>query len=1124
MVRTLEVHAKEQLLVQCGGEGRKDFSSSSGYDDYYELLVLAVSLISWHHSSVDIPKLLLNQMPLSPRIFMAEALPSRLVQHGPREAPAAAHLVGNSNKLQKGEKKVRFEDHERAAGLAKLNEKARISLEGVIVKDRRTGELLPFGEHQQHHHHHVLLQQQKKVDDTNTVIHESEEVRLKGKLRWLFEQDRMFWESNESRACSPKHVIEVAKPKPSSDVQQPKEDEPEQLYSKTKLRNGEIPAHDLKSGGVSFKVAASTGGTTIFRHGDGCTKSRRERGGSFRFDKDRKQQQSRIPKDDHHGLTTRKCNEVLEFRGFGPGVRVVDRDCSSPTRSGEFRDAKGSFDESLGVERPADFSSSEELLMTTSIPFSKEVSKSDKLQKSALTNVSSHGSHFNPRKVAPDDEEGEEEEDDVGVAGDIIRKRSSKLGTTNSDTSILKESRQQKTSGNTANLSLRPQADVRAPALVEAEISELDLGGRPGGDQDATDYEDAGTNSPLWSSDDEEERRKVGAAGYIEDVRDRNTLLKAKCDLLAKEKDIAVRKWKRSCVEIEQAAQMAQALRSAIETLLEVSIGNENSIDIKSRRSTLEDHTRALRARMEKLRRKAAAPALAHPRQESERSPGEAAAAVEGKPETSKETSGVRGLASPQVPRDTENKVEDLKARLEKLMLATNSRVNDEAEHVISRPRGRKKTPVKDTLHREKTELKMTDWYKSLSAELSGELILQPNGCSLDKCDMSSESGQTREPSCNPTPATSKQVSPHHRSRQAEDTASIQSTEETKIRVIHKIAEEVRAESEQWYQVQELLQRVGEDMKRLQEACGTWERRALLAEAQVETLLNEDQERKEKLPAGDDKMAELQTEMVRLKDTVDEVRKQLANVDPSRWFEAAHKFGYAFAPVIRPTTVSAECSPRHHHHQHQFHSAADSLESRESMEDRVRRELRQKRAMDSLTDNWQQQQQHPNGSGSSRERSSRPIPAARRDHKLQSSQWANQIAKAEEDEILLHSKMQGRSEVLHVPRSAEFIAKRVGSDPEDEISSIHSHQDSLSSSRSSSGVCAATVKPLKLESKFDDNNYSSMKDESKETTFLESSPVSKEGIADNLSSSLTRSPLKVVLGNVAPSKENKKPF
>ncbi|KAG6548647.1 hypothetical protein Mapa_009801 [Marchantia paleacea] len=992
---------------------------------------------------------------------MADALPSRLVHHAPRETHLS-NIIGKEK-----EKKVRFDDSsDRASNLVKLSvassDKCRLPHEGVIIKDKKTGELLPFGEHQVH-----------KVQDT-TVVQETEEVRLKGKLRWLFEQDRMFWESNETKAAASdsKNVDEEAQ-RPSE--QQPKANE---AYSKSKPRmfHGGSKGEGLRSS--SFKMPAASVG--LLHEG---VKGQNEKG-SFRPDKDRKCRQKNHKLEElTHCEASFSNGEEFEFA----------RECSFPIENWEFIDAKGSWDEGSGAaaERPE---------VSCQASEAKDTSKSVKLQKSASLNL--HWG-FNKSKAAAE----ESFKSEKASKGPSRARRDSPdqkaFGTPNPQ----HQQQQQQHRPKVARLSeLRQTRVEREAALAAAEVSELDLGR---GDAYFTDYEDAAGNSRHSSSEDEDEtddRTKVGAAGYVEGTKDRTTLLKAKCDLLAKEKDIAVRKWKRSCVEIDQAAQMAQALRTAIETLLEVSVAGEATSDFKSKRTTLEDHTRVLKARMEKLRRKSAE---LHPHPEPEDLLN---VSLQGRIDTLKKSSEIRGLASPEIPRDTENKVEDLKARLEKLMLATNSRVTDEREHVVSRPREKRKKSPKDSVNPEKAELKMKGWYNSLSAELSAELTanliesVQPNN-SIDKCDVSSENGHTREPSYSVTPVTSKQVSPLHPLHHLEDTASTHSSEETKIRVIHKIAEEVRAESEQWYQVQDLLQRVGEDMKRLQEACSTWEQRALVAEAQVLTMQHE--ERRERLQTGDQKIAQLQTEMVRLRDTVDEVRKQLSSVDPSRWFEAANKFGYAFVPVMKPS-LSGNYSFRHH-------SYPDD-DGREPRDDRARGgEMRQKSAAvdaDMSSDHWHPSSSTPPGAVTGdgagiREKASRPLPA-RRNTKLPSLQWANEIARAEEDEIL-QSKMLGMPAESHQLSRLDFVKSSV---TEEDISSPGRPDNSSRTEKS--------PKP-RLDVKCDDFS----RDESKEALPL--SPIPKESTTDELLrsanlTSITRSPLKVVLGNVAPSKENKKPF
>ncbi|BFI25059.1 hypothetical protein MPTK2_1g17490 [Marchantia polymorpha subsp. ruderalis] len=927
---------------------------------------------------------------------MADALPSRLVHHAPREA----HLANTVGKEK--EKKVRFDEcSDRGSNLGKVtvassSDKCRLPLDAVIIKDKKTGELLPFGEHQVH-----------KAQDT-TVVQETEEVRLKGKLRWLFEQDRMFWASNETKAAASdsKNVDEEAQ---RTSELQAKGKEAGPKGKPRVLLGGASKGEGLRSS--SFKMPAASVG--LLHEG---VKGSKEKA-SLRPDKDRKTRHKNQKLDESSSLG--KAGEEFEFA----------RGASSPIETSlEFVDAKGSWDEGSGA--------------------AQESAKAETLQKPTSMNL-----HWGFNKTKAAAEESFKSEKARPRARRASPPDPSAFGTPNP-----------------------PQKAARLPELRRAreereaaEVSELDLGR---GDAYFTDYEDAAGNSRPSSSEDEDEtddRTKVGAAGYGEGTADRATLLKAKCDLLAREKDIAVRKWKRSCVEIDQAAQMAQALRTAIETLLEVSVAGDAPSDFKSKRTTLEDHTRVLKARMEKLRRKSAE---LHPHPEPEDLPP---VSLQGRIDTLKKSSEIRGLPSPEIPRDTENKVEDLKARLEKLMLATNSRVTDEREHVISRPREKRKKPPKE----------------------GGGANPEPNN-SVDKCDVSSENGHTREPSYSATPVTSKQVSPLHPLHplhHLEDTASTHSSEETKIRVIHKIAEEVRAESEQWYQVQELLQRVGEDMKRLQEACSTWEQRALVAEAQVLTLQHEDQERRERLQTGDQKIAQLQTEMVRLRDTVDEVRKQLSSVDPSRWFEAANKFGYAFVPVMKPS-LSGNYSFRHH-------SYPDD-------DDRTRGgggETRQKSAAvdaDVSSDHW-----HPSSSTAPSAKASRPLPA-RRNTKLPSLQWANEIARAEEDEIL-QSKMLGTPTDSHQLSRLDFVKSSV---PEED-SSPPGRPDNSSRTEKS-------PKP-RLDIKCDDFS----RDEPKEALPL--SPIPKESPADELLrsanlTSLARSPLKVVLGNVAPSKENKKPF
>lgn len=97
---------------------------------------------------------------------------------------------------------------------------------------------------------------------------------------------------------------------------------------------------------------------------------------------------------------------------------------------------------------------------------------------------------------------------------------------------------------------------------------------------------------------------------------------------------------------------------------------SDSRADFKARQDILEDQTQALKVRMENLRRKNSEGLR---RQAQEKAPS---APLEDRIETLRKSSEGRSLASPEIPRDAEYKVEALRARLEKLMLATNSLVS----------------------------------------------------------------------------------------------------------------------------------------------------------------------------------------------------------------------------------------------------------------------------------------------------------------------------------------------------------------------------------------------------------------------------------------------------------------
>ncbi|CAM6099685.1 unnamed protein product [Calypogeia fissa] len=758
-----------------------------------------------------------------------------VIQGGASSASASAS--GNSTPFHKPckdcdrkecDRKVRFEDRARSVRTIttpkhqmpdKIAEKPRPCRppDGVIIKDQQTGELLlPFGDNSlANNSAQQKLSQKKQLTDAE----QDQEIRLRGKLKWLFEQDRMFWESNSAKS-SRRGSPECDRSRSLNSLSGP---------TKPAVVDSPNDAKLVRVVEESFKRACSSKKPPVNK-----------------LKPPRQQQQQ--PQQ-----TSEKVEKVEKV--------VVSRVESLSTNR-----------HSSPAKVPWTFSSS-------SVKFWPRGRSKNSTNVPNITPVSNISNVPNVPNVPhnPNISNGE-----TKVRVPPVRQN------------LLDHSKRTNTSEN----------NVTLPHSSLAEI--------------LTDYDDApksGESSEIVTSDEEEEMRKKvdvisggggGGERSLEVVKNQAAYLKVKCDMLAKEKEHALRKWEKSRQEINDASKMAEALRTAIETLLEAG-ASDSKADYKTRQDILDDQTQSLKQRMENLRRKTSEGLQSQPLKVKTSS-----APLEERVETLKKSSEGRSLASPDIPRDTECKVEALRARLGKLMLATNSRISDEQRQPVRSAREEKNKPVEDWLHqksyrKEKSELKMKGWLDSLSAELSSDESPTTSTGVCEKCK-GAAGFICRDASCTasgfsskqPTPSSSKQESPWSSTHERGGPGSAISLEETKKNVIHKIAEEVRMEAEQWFQVQDLLGRVGEDMITLQDACSTWERRAILAEAQVVNLQQEGPHKTEKTAnLGDEKVAELQKEMLRLRETMHEVKIQVGGIqiDPSGWFEAAHKFGYAFMPL-----------------------------------------------------------------------------------------------------------------------------------------------------------------------------------------------------------------------------------
>ncbi|GFZ18164.1 myosin-like protein [Actinidia rufa] len=90
--------------------------------------------------------------------------------------------------------------------------------------------------------------------------------------------------------------------------------------------------------------------------------------------------------------------------------------------------------------------------------------------------------------------------------------------------------------------------------------------------------------------------------------------------------------------------------------------------------------------------------------------------------------------------------------------------------------------------------------------------------------------------------------------------------------MVRRIVEQVRAETEQWSQMQEMLGQVREEMEELQASRDFWEDRALDSEFEIHSLRSKVREWRQNAIAFETKANELQTEISVLKGEVEELR------------------------------------------------------------------------------------------------------------------------------------------------------------------------------------------------------------------------------------------------------------
>ncbi|KAK7341235.1 hypothetical protein VNO80_24161 [Phaseolus coccineus] len=101
--------------------------------------------------------------------------------------------------------------------------------------------------------------------------------------------------------------------------------------------------------------------------------------------------------------------------------------------------------------------------------------------------------------------------------------------------------------------------------------------------------------------------------------------------------------------------------------------------------------------------------------------------------------------------------------------------------------------------------------------------------------------------------------------------------------VVRRIVEQVRAETEQWSQMQEMLGQVREEMEELQASRDFWEDRARQYDFDIQSLHNTVQEWKEKAVSSESKTKEVEAELSMVRGDLERLRKEQNAVKGTKW-------------------------------------------------------------------------------------------------------------------------------------------------------------------------------------------------------------------------------------------------
>ncbi|TXG73285.1 hypothetical protein EZV62_001864 [Acer yangbiense] len=331
---------------------------------------------------------------------------------------------------------------------------------------------------------------------------------------------------------------------------------------------------------------------------------------------------------------------------------------------------------------------------------------------------------------------------------------------------------------------------------------------------------------------EEEERESEAAAAVVmeeEKWRFQAEMLRAECNLLRIEREVAVKKMERRRVQVERV------LRSAIQTLVS---GRNKICEGENVSMVLEQEIKNLAEKLEKLQRRSGVKTLE----------------VKSSSNFDKQATLLQQRLVKVDGMSDEICVKEIREMAEaSLSIQSSCRVHESVfsnenchvEILRRKMEGLSKGMLFERMEEEYGSMLSTNTFAASSAS-SSKPIEFPDVSSLSIRQLYKEAMSREEKLC----------SGHCKA------------------IVKRIVEQVRAETEQWSQMQEMLGQVRDEMEELQASRDFWEDRALDSDYQIQSLCSSVQEWRQKTVSSETKVNELQAQVTVLQKEIEWLRKE----------------------------------------------------------------------------------------------------------------------------------------------------------------------------------------------------------------------------------------------------------